>query len=137
VPVATAVNVALLPACTLWFVGWVVMLGATFDVPVTGNANVNVTELPVLPEIPAVCPFIVALSSPVKVCPVFAVSTAVTVYCVPLWNGLWFGLHVTVLTVKLLAGAAVAVWLGVPPVAGAITPAIIAVVMGVSAVHRA
>ena len=30
VPAATTVNVALPPACTLWFVGWVVMVGATF-----------------------------------------------------------------------------------------------------------
>jgi len=98
---------------------------------VGGNWNDSLTVLPVLFEIVATFPLIVALVKPVNVCPVAAVSVTVAVYLVFAANALAFGDHATALMVKL--PVPVAVVFGIAAVAGAVTE-IAALVMGVELV---
>jgi len=114
VPVAVAFGAA---PCT----GAVTVIAAVVIgvAPVAWNWCDSVTVVPVLFVTVAPCPLIVAMLNPINVCPKFAVSVTVAVYWVAPWNGLWAGVHVTALTVKL--PVPVAVVFGIAPCSGAVT----------------
>jgi hypothetical protein len=71
---------------------------------------------------------VTSVISVANVNPAFAVSVTDAVYTVRAWNGLWFGIHVTLLMVKL--PVPVAIVFGIAPVTGAVTFIVAVVIIG-------
>ena len=77
IPMAATLNVALLPTCTLWLVGWLVMLGASLTVGIFSNVAFTSVAPAVLTKVTEVEP---------TVFPVNAVTpVAVTPFAISLW----------------------------------------------------